>query len=252
MATPKRDINSIKISDLEKVMKDKNFLEAARKMNPDLANMSDEDFQKVAEGLNHRLGQFKNKYGDMNQAEVLEMGMQQRMKTSEPPKMVSDVKLNDFMATLKPLHDQDKLTFSDHLNAGDSVVVADVIGQTEKKVFFFKKTEDLVGIRYVFRVNGNKLYVYSMKDAKEDELVLTLGYVVPMTPNAFNMLYDQHITKKDRYYTCSEDLLNRAHYRVCINNTFMDMDERADAVIDKSFKENPDSLLVFETVPELK
>ena len=260
MAVPKRDFKDVKISDLKKAMNDPNFLKAVRQFDPELAKLSDEDFKKVAASVDSRLDQFKDKFRDMTLEEGLDLGAQQKAQKSEPPKMVSDIKTKELIASLKRLENQDKLTFSDHLNGGDSVVVADIVELRknfslfgkELKILSSTKPEEISGIKYVFRVNGNKLYVYSMKDTTEDELVLTLAYVVPMKPDVFGMLYDQYISKKDRYYTCSEDLLDRAHYRVSIDNTFKDMDDSVMTLIEHSFKENPNSFLVFETVPEQK
>ena len=252
MSVPKKDYKKTKISDIEKVMQDPNFLAAARKMHPDLAKMSDEDFKKVAAGVSNRLDIFKGKFGDMTTEQVLDLGEQQNAMKSEPAKMVSDVKTGSLMSSLKAMPEQDRLSLSEHLNGGHSLIVGDVIRQTEKKYLFFKRMEDVVGIKYIFRVEGNQLRVYTMKDATEQELILTLAYVIKMKPNAFNMLYDQYITKNNRYYTCDEDLLDRAHYRVCIDNTFKDMDESTDTFIERQFSENPDGLFVFENVPEVK
>lgn len=65
-----KNINDIKVSDLKAAINDPKALEAIRKMSPDLAKMSDEDFEKIVIGAAGRVDQFMDKFGDLNGAQM--------------------------------------------------------------------------------------------------------------------------------------------------------------------------------------
>ena len=65
-----REINDIKVSELKAAMSDPKALEFIRKMNSQLANMSDADFEKLVINTSGRVYQFIEKFGDLNGAEM--------------------------------------------------------------------------------------------------------------------------------------------------------------------------------------
>lgn len=65
-----RDINDIKVSELKAAMSDPKALEFIRKMNPQFANMTDADFERLVISTSSRVDQFIDKFGDLNGAEM--------------------------------------------------------------------------------------------------------------------------------------------------------------------------------------
>lgn len=102
------------------------------------------------------------------------------------------MKLQQALASLKPLKDYDKLVVQEKLNSGFTLVAA------EKRGF-------QTAFKYVFKVKGSLLYAYKLSDSTPDHIVLTLEQVTKMVPGLFTILYEQHIAKQDLLFEDVED-----------------------------------------------
>ena len=192
------NIENVKISDLKKILKDPKALDFVRKMNPELANMTDEDFQKVVSGVDGRLDRFTDKFGNMSGSEIIDLGIKQQQEKGNK-KGTSNITLIDALESLKKIESFDKLTIQEKLNSGTTLVLANKMGN--------KTAFDTV-----IKVKENLLYFYKMTESTPDHIVLTLMQVCKMIPGLFDIVYKQHITKEDMIY---ED----------INGSFNDVSE---------------------------
>ena len=192
------NVENVKISDLKKILKDPKALDFVRKMNPELANMTDEDFQKVVSGVDGRLDTFADKFGNMSGSEIIDLGIKQQQEKGNK-KGTSNITLVDALESLKKIESFDKLTIQEKLNGGTTLVLANKMGS--------KTAFDTV-----IKVKENLLYFYKMTESTPDHIVLTLMQVCKMIPGLFDIVYKQHITKEDMVF---ED----------INGSFNDVSE---------------------------
>lgn len=180
------NMSNFKISDLKNVLKDPKALEVVRKMNPELANMTDEDFQKVVAGLDGRLDRFTDKFGNMTGSEVLDLGIRQQQEKGNK-KGSSNVSLQTALEALKRVDSYDKLMIQEKLNGGTTLVLANKMG---------KQT----AFDTVIKVKENLLFFYKMTESTPQHIVLTLMQVCKMIPGLFDIVYSQHITKEDMIF----------------------------------------------------
>ena len=192
------NVENVKISDLKNILKDPKALDFVRKMNPELANMTDEDFQKVVSGVDGRLDTFADKFGNMSGSEIIDLGIKQQQEKGNK-KGTSNITLVDALESLKKIESFDKLTIQEKLNGGTTLVLANKMGS--------KTAFDTV-----IKVKENLLYFYKMTESTPDHIVLTLMQVCKMIPGLFDIVYKQHITKEDMVF---ED----------INGSFNDVSE---------------------------
>ena len=124
------DYNNIRVSDLKKALKDPKVIEMIKQMDPRLAQMRPEDLEKVMCNVDHRLDIFTEKFGDMTDDEVIELGIRQREeKLSNSKKAYSDINFIDACKSLSLLKDYDMLEILEKLNGGSTLLTA------EKKLF---------------------------------------------------------------------------------------------------------------------
>lgn len=180
------NVENVKISDLKKILKDPKALDFVRKMNPELANMTDEDFQKVVSGVDGRLDTFADKFGNMSGSEIIDLGIKQQQEKGNK-KGTSNITLVDALESLKKIESFDKLTIQEKLNGGTTLVLANKMGS--------KTAFDTV-----IKVKENLLYFYKMTESTPDHIVLTLMQVCKMIPGLFDIVYKQHITKEDMVF----------------------------------------------------
>lgn len=192
------NVENVKISDLMKILKDPKALDFVRKKNPELANMTDEDFQKVVSGVDSRLDTFADKFGNMSCSEIIDLGIKQQHEKGNK-KGTSNITLVDALESLKKIGSFDKLTIQEKLNGGTTLVLAN-------------KTGSKTAFNTVIKVKENLLYFYKMTESTPDHIVLTLMQVCKMIPGLFDIVYKQHITKEDMVF---ED----------INGSFNDVSE---------------------------
>ena len=171
---------------LKNVLKDPKALEAIRKMNPQLANMTDEDFQKVVSGVDGRLDRFTEKFGNMTGAEVIDLGAKQQQEKGNK-KGSSKITLQQALASLKKVTSFDKLSIQEKLNSGTTLVLANKMGNQ-------------TAFDTVIKVKENLLYFYKMTESTADNIVLTLMQVCKMIPGLFDIVYEHHIMKEDMIF----------------------------------------------------
>ncbi len=182
-----------KISDLKAALRDPKALAEIRKMSPELANMSDEDFAKVTAGLDSRLDIFTDKFGNMSGEDVYELGKQQQENIrQERNRDKNNMTLTAALEALKPLKNYDKLMIQEKLNSGFTLVCADKVGAQ-------------TAFKYVFKVKDNLLYFYKLSESTPEHIVLTLEQVNKMIPGLFNIVYEQYISKQDLLFEDVED-----------------------------------------------
>ena len=187
------DYNNIRVSDLKKALKDPKVIEMVKKMDPRLAQMRPEDLEKVVSGVDHRLDIFTEKFGDMTDDEVIELGIRQReAKLNNSKKTFSDIKFDDACKSLSLLKDYDMLEVLQKLNGGSILLTA------EKKMF-------QTAFDQVLKVKDNMLYIYKLTDSTPDHIVLTLIQVSRMIPDLFEIIYNHNIKKHAFLY---EDVNN--------------------------------------------
>ncbi len=187
------DSKNIRISDMKKALKDPKVLEMIKKMDPRIAQMRDEDLEKVISGLDQRFDIFTEKFGDMTDDEVIELGIKQREeKLNNSGKTFSDIKLVDACKSLNLLKDYDMLKVLEKLNGGSTLLTA------EKKLF-------QTAFDQVLKVKDNMLYIYKLTDSTPDHIVLTLIQVSRMIPDLFEIIFKQNIEKHAFLY---EDVNN--------------------------------------------
>ena len=187
------DYNNIRVSDLKKALKDPKVIEMVKKMDPRLAQMRPEDLEKVVSGVDHRLDIFTEKFGDMTDDEVIELGLRQReAKLNNSKKTFSDIKFDDACKSLSLLKDYDMLEVLQKLNGGSILLTA------EKKMF-------QTAFDQVLKVKDNMLYIYKLTDSTPDHIVLTLIQVSRMIPDLFEIIYNHNIKKHAFLY---EDVNN--------------------------------------------
>lgn len=187
------DYNNIRVSDLKKALKDPKVIEMIKQMDPRLAQMRPEDLEKVMCNVDHRLDIFTEKFGDMTDDEVIELGIRQREeKLSNSKKAYSDINFIDACKSLSLLKDYDMLEILEKLNGGSTLLTA------EKKLF-------QTAFDQVLKVKDNMLYIYKLTDSTPDHIVLTLIQVSRMIPDLFEIIYNHNIKKHAFLY---EDVNN--------------------------------------------
>ncbi len=157
--------------------------------------------------------------------------------------------LENFMKSLQKTESQDALTLSQTLNSGKAVVTA-INMSTPIKFGFIKIPHNTIGIQYLYRVEGNKLYCYKMNLSTKEKLVLSLCAVFPMAPDLFTGLYTDYIATKEVMYTCDEELLENAELRACIPNSkeTVPLGLKEKHLIENQFNANPRTALFLETM----
>lgn len=157
--------------------------------------------------------------------------------------------LENFLKSLQKTNSQDALTLSQTLNSGKAVVTA-INMNTPLKIGFLKIPHNTIGIQYLYKVEGNKLYCYKMNLSTTEKLVLSLCAVFPMAPDIFTGLYNQYIATKEVMYTCDDEMLENAELRACIPNSkeTVPLGRNEKRVIENQFNVNPKTALFLETM----
>ena len=149
--------------------------------------------------------------------------------------------LNKFISSLTMIKDQDALTLGQQLNGGHAIIVADKIAGP---VLLTK-----MGIKYLFRVEGNRLLAYKLNESTDSKLVLTLCAVYPMTPDCFKMVFDAYISQKTCMYTCDDSMLDSAELKAAIPGgpASVPLTNEVRKAIDQQMGNDPKSILFLET-----
>lgn len=157
--------------------------------------------------------------------------------------------LENFIKSLQKTESQDALTLSQTLNSGKAIVTAKNI-KTQVKIGFVKIPQNTVGIQYLYRVEGNKLYCYKMNLSTAEKIILSLCAVFPMMPDMFTGLFNEYISKKEIMYTCDEEMLEKAELRACIPNSkeTVPLGKNEKHMIENQFNANPKTVLYLETM----
>lgn len=157
--------------------------------------------------------------------------------------------LENFIKSLQKTESQDALTLSQTLNSGKAIVTAKNI-KTQVKIGFVKIPQNTVGIQYLYRVEGNKLYCYKMNLSTAEKIILSLCAVFPMMPDMFTGLFNEYISKKEIMYTCDEEMLEKAELRACIPNSkeTVPLGKNEKHMIENQFNATPKTVLYLETM----
>ena len=222
------------ISDLRKLASDPKALDFIKKNFPQFANMSEEDFKKVAEGAGNRLAEFQDKFGDLNPDEVMDLNRLRHKDLKSYP-------LSDFTSEMSRIKDTDTINLMQILNSGDGLV-------STKKVGFSD------GIRYVYVRRKSMLYTYSMKDSTDSTVVLSLASVSPFTKETIAHIIVPVIQEYDKVFQIPEKLVTNAEKIVCINpgessHEWRRLSADIENEFENTFENDPKSMIYMEVEP---
>lgn len=190
------EMMDFKISDLKKVLSNPEILKEVRKMDPKLESLSDDDFNKVVNGVDDMCDKFTDKFGNMTGEEVLDLGIKQEQeKLKNNKKGNNTMTLEQALKSLKPVKDYDKLKIQEKLNGGFTLLLANKQGFN-------------IAFETVLRVKENVLYSYKLTESTPEHIVLTLYRINRMNPGLFDIIYDTHIIKSDMLFEDVDDILS--------------------------------------------
>ncbi len=185
------NINDVKISDLKKALNDPKALAAIRKMNPEFANMSDQNFQRLVNNVGGSLDQFSSKFGDMKSSDVAELGKKQELENGNK-KGTSKLSLYEALDSLNQIKSFDKFSLREKLNNGTTLVLAN-------------KLNGNTAFDTIIKCHDNVLWFYKLIESTSDHIVLTLCQAAKMIPGIFDIVYEHHILKEDMVFEDVKD-----------------------------------------------